>query len=142
MYVQQTTKGYHASSQKSWNYLSIYEYVLQRKKYHVDEIFECVRINLDFSKEKYTSDFRDTWVVRCSNIDVLLEKVYNISGEVSSHDLHFKIGLNYGQSFTKLVLCLQQENSVNDLVYLWVGSAPENNIASQGFSRMVKLLIC
>ena len=35
LYVQQTTKGYHASSQKSWNYLSIYEYVLQRTTYHV-----------------------------------------------------------------------------------------------------------
>ena len=92
-----------------------------------DEIFECVRINLDFSKEKYTSDFRDTWIVRCSNIDNLLEKVYKISGQVSVHDQHFKFGLDYGQSFTKLVLCLQQENSVNDLVYLWVGSAPENN---------------
>ena len=77
-----------------------------------DEIFECVRISLDFSKEKYTSDFRDTWVVRCSNIDVLLEKVYN-SCQVSVHDLHFRIGLDYGQSFTKLVLRLQQENSVN-----------------------------
>ena len=99
-----------------------------------DEIFECVRINLDFSKEKYTTDFRDTWVVRCSNIDVLLEKVYN-SCQVSVHDLHFKIGLDYGQSFTKLVLRLQQENSVNDLVYLWVGSAPENN---HNFSVILK----
>ena len=98
-----------------------------------DEIFECVRINLDFSKEKYTSDFRDTCVVRCSNI--LLEKFYNISGQVSVHDLHFKIGLDYGQSFTKLVLCLQQENSVNDLFYLWVGSAPENN---HNFSVILK----
>ena len=61
------------------------------------EIFECVGINLEFSKEKYTADFRDTWVVRCSNIDVLLEKVYNISGQVSVHDLHFKIGLDYEQ---------------------------------------------
>ena len=91
------------------------------------EIFECVGINLEFSKEKYTSDFRDTWVVRCSYIDVLLEKVYNISGQVSVHDLHFKIGLDYEQNFTKLVLCLQHENSVNDLVYPWVGNTPENN---------------
>ena len=98
-----------------------------------DEIFECVRIHLVFSKEKYTSDFRDTRVVRCSNIDVLLEKVYNISGQV--HDLHLKIGLDNGQSYTKLVLRLQHENSVNNLVYLWVGSAPENN---HNFSVIIK----
>ena len=100
-----------------------------------DEISECIRMNLDFNKEKYISDFRDTWVVRCRNIDVLLDDVYNIRGQVSVHNLHFKIGLDYGQGFTKLVLCLQQGNSVNDFVYLWVGIAPGNN---HNFSAILK----
>ena len=100
-----------------------------------DDIFECLLLNLDFSKEKYNSDYRDIWIVRCCNIDALIEKVYNINGQISVHDLHFKLGLDYGRGFTKLVLSLQHENSVNDLVYLWVGSAPENN---HNFSVILK----
>ena len=92
-----------------------------------DDVFECVQLKLDYSKEKYSSEFRNAWVVRCSNVDALMEKVYNITGNVSVRDLHFKLGLDYGRRFTKLVLCQQHENSVNTLVYLWVGSAPENN---------------
>ena len=100
-----------------------------------DDIFECVQLDLDFSKEKYTSDIKETWIMRCCNINHLIEKVYNIKGQVEVHDLHFKLGLDYGRGFTKLVLCLQFENSVNDLVYLWVGSAPENN---HNFSVILK----
>ena len=48
-----------------------------------DELFECVQIELDYSKEKYSSDFRNTWIVRCHNIDSLVEKMFNITGEVS-----------------------------------------------------------
>lgn len=92
-----------------------------------DDIFECIQLNLNYSKEKYSSEYKNSWAVRCCNVDALIEKVYNINGKTSVHDLHFKLGLDYGRGFTKLVLCLQHENSVNDLVYLWVGSAPENN---------------
>ena len=53
----------------------------------------------------------------------------------SVHELHFKIGLDYGRGFTKLIICLLHENSVNDLVYLWVGSAPEND---HNFSVILK----
>ena len=92
-----------------------------------DEILECLQVELDYSKEKYTSEYIKGWVVRCCNIDALIEKLYNVSGEVSVRDLHFKLGLDYGRGFTKLLLSLQDNNSVNDLAYLWVMSAPENH---------------
>ena len=56
-----------------------------------DELFECVLIELDCSKEKYSPDFRNTWIKRCHNIDSLVEKMFNITGEVSVHDLHLKL---------------------------------------------------
>ena len=57
----------------------------------------------------------------------LKKSVISKNGNISVRNLHFKLGLDYGRGFTKLVLCLQNENSINDLVYLWVGSAPETN---------------
>ena len=46
--------------------------------------------------------------------------------------LNFKLELDYGRDFLKLVLCLSSENSCSDLVYLWVGAVPEksSNFAS------------
>ena len=105
---------------------SMKDYYDERKQY-CDDIFECVQLDLEWSKEKYSSDIRKTWVVRCCNIDKLIEKVYNISGESSVYSLNFKLGLDYGCGFTKLVMCLQLENSVRNLIFLWVSSAPENN---------------
>ena len=43
------------------------------------------------------------------------------------HSLHFKLGLDFGCGFTKFVMCLQHENSVKDLIFLWVSSVPESN---------------
>ncbi|KAI6659881.1 hypothetical protein LOD99_14221 [Oopsacas minuta] len=105
---------------------SMKDYYDERKQY-CDDIFECVQLDLEWSKEKYSSDIRKTWVVRCCNIDKLIEKVYNISGESSVYRFNFKLGLDYGCGFTKLVMCLQLENSVRNLIFLWVSSAPENN---------------
>ena len=92
-----------------------------------DDILECIQVKLDYSREKYSPEYMDTWIVRCCNVDAFIEKVYNFNGNTSVRNLHFKLGLDYGRGFTKLVLCLQNENSVNNLVYLWVGSAPETN---------------
>ncbi|KAI6656205.1 hypothetical protein LOD99_1538 [Oopsacas minuta] len=105
---------------------SMKDYYDERKQY-CDDIFECVQLDLEWSKEKYSSDIRKTWVVRCCNIDKLIEKVYNISGESSVYSFNFRLGLDYGCGFTKLVMCLQLENSVRNLIFLWVSSAPENN---------------
>ncbi|KAI6651251.1 hypothetical protein LOD99_5398 [Oopsacas minuta] len=105
---------------------SMKDYYDERKQY-CDDIFECVQLDLEWSKEKYSSDIRKTWVVRCCNIDKLIEKVYNISGESSVYSFNFKLGLDYGCGFTKLVMCLQLGNSVRNLIFLWVSSAPENN---------------
>ena len=69
-----------------------------------DEILECLQVELNYSKEKYTSEYINGWVVRCCNIDALIEKLYNISGEVSVCDLHCKLGLDYRRGFTKLCL--------------------------------------
>ena len=30
-----------------------------------DDVFECVQLKLDYSEEKYSSEFRNAWVVRC-----------------------------------------------------------------------------
>ncbi|KAI6646373.1 hypothetical protein LOD99_9244 [Oopsacas minuta] len=100
---------------------------LKRRHLLCDEIFECIQIELDYSKEKYKSEYRNSWIVRCCNIDALIEKIFNISGEISVHDLHFKLGLDFVRGFTKLLMCLQNDNSVDNLVYLWVTSAPECN---------------
>ena len=100
-----------------------------------DKLFECVQIELDYSKEKYSSNFRNTCIVRCHNIDALVEKMFNTTGEVSVHDLHFKLGLDFGRGFTKILLCPQHDSSVNNQVYLWVTSAPECNY---NFSIMLR----
>ena len=50
-------------------------------------------------------------------------------------DLHFKLGLDFGRGFTKLLLCPQHDSSVNNQVYLWVTSAPEGNY---NFSIMLR----
>jgi hypothetical protein len=92
-----------------------------------DDIFECVCLELDHSKEKYVLDLSDTWVVRVSDIDRLLAKIYNSSGDVETGRLNFKLGLDYGRGFTKLLLSLQNESSVYYLVYLWVAQVPENS---------------
>ena len=102
-----------------------------------DDVLECVQLDLEWSREKYSSDIRKTWVVRCCNIEKLIEKVYNLSGETSVENLNFKLGLDYGRGLTKLVMCLQQENSVSNLIFLWVkvSSVPENNY---NFSKILK----
>ena len=87
-----------------------------------DDSFECVQLNMNFSKEIYDPEYKNTWIERCCDIDTLVQKIYNVIGNVEISDLHFKLGLDYGGNFTQLVLCLQNENSVNDLVYLWVGT--------------------
>ena len=42
------------------------------RNFMCDDIFECLLLNLDFSKKKYNSDYRDIWNVRCCNIDALI----------------------------------------------------------------------
>ena len=31
------------------------------------DVFECIQLKLDFTKEKYSSEYRNAWVVRCCN---------------------------------------------------------------------------
>ena len=37
-----------------------------------DNIFECIQVNLDYSKEKYSPEYKETWIVRCCNVDALI----------------------------------------------------------------------
>ena len=87
---------------------------------------ECISVSLDNSKEKYYQDIKETFVVRCNDINTLLERFYETSNGNILHLLKFKLGLDYGRDFLKLVLSLSNENFVNKLVYLWVSKVPEN----------------
>ena len=59
----------------------------------------------------------------------------NITGEVSVHDLHFKLGPDFGHGFTKLLFCPQHDISVNNQVYLWVTSKDGTGRGLAGRSR-------
>ena len=65
-------------------------------------------------------------MVRCNDISTLLERFYGKTYGDNLQRLKFKLGLDYGRDFLKLVLSLRNENSVNKLVYLWVSKVPEN----------------
>ena len=101
-------------------------YYYEEKKEFCMDIMECISVSLDHNKEKYHRDIKETFVVRCNDIDTLLERFYGKSNGKNLHLLKFKLGLDYGRDFLKLVLSLRNENSVNRLVYLWVSKVPEN----------------
>ena len=77
--------------------------------------------------------------------------MYKLSGETSVKNLNFKLDLDYVRGFTKLVICLQQENSVSNLIFLWVsvwGRSISSNykvVFSSNFNVVVssnRILIC
>ena len=83
-------------------------------------------VSLDHSRAKYHHDIKETFVVRCKDINTLLERFYGSTYGGNLQQLKFKLGLDYGRDFLKLVLSLRKENSVNMLVFLWVSNFPEN----------------
>ena len=64
--------------------------------------------------------------MRCRDICTLIERFYGKTN-TDLHCLKFKVGLDYGREYLKLVLSLRGENSVSSFVYLWVSKVPKNN---------------
>ena len=46
------------------------------------DIMECISVSLDHSKEKYHHDIKETFVVRCNDINTLLERFYGHMEEI------------------------------------------------------------
>ena len=44
------------------------------------------------------------WTVRCIDINTLLERIYNPQGNIDVSLLHFKLGLDFGRGFLKLII--------------------------------------
>ena len=55
------------------------EYYLERDNLCQDSI-EIVQLNLDISKEKHKVQLKPIWTVRCSDIEKLLQRIYNFKG--------------------------------------------------------------
>ena len=85
---------------------------------------EYTKLELDIGK-KYKEKLELIWTVRCIDVKTLLERIYNPQGNINVTLLHFKLGLDYGRGFLKLLISKRLENTVNAVYYLWVAQVPE-----------------
>ena len=89
------------------------------------DCIEILQLNLYVSKEKHKVNLKPIWAVRCSD-NKLLEKFYNHEGNVDVSQMQFKLGLDFGRGFLKLLISERFNNSVNKVYYLWVAEVPES----------------
>ena len=86
---------------------------------------EYIQLELDIGR-KHEVELKFFWTVRCIDINTLLERIYNPQGNIDVSLLHFKLGLDFGRGFLKLIISERLVNSVNDVYYLWVAQVPES----------------
>ena len=99
------------------------QYYTERENIFKD-CLEHIQLELDIVN-KHEEELKYIWVVRCIDVRTLLERIYNSQGNINVSLLHFKLGLDFGRGFLKLIISERLLNSVNDVYLLWVAQVPE-----------------